>query len=411
MELEMAPKYLLALGVLSAIGCVALAERLEETSYVPYEDKAIQYFETQTDEAVKKLDDKLDAGKDKLDYAAPDLGYLPALLKKLDINVDTQVLVFAPDSFQSTRISAPRPRALYFNDDYSVGYVPHGEVYEVSALDPKQGVIFYSLDTQRVAKPSFARREVCLQCHQGGQTLGVPGLVISSQYIPEGMPAEHARGGFVTDDRTPIANRWGGWYISGSLDGMNHRGTPIGPGNEQRFDPAPYLSPVSDVVALMTLEHQTRMTNLITRIGWDTRIAAGAGKLKDEEPKLNDAIEDMVGYMLFVDEAPLSGKVKGVSTFSKTFPARGPRDKQGRSLRDFDLEKRLFKYPLSYMIYNKAFDSMPQWDLDRIYLKLFNVLTGKDTDAKFAKLSADDRKNVLEILRETKSNLPPYWKN
>ena len=69
----------------------------------------------------------------------------------------------------------------------------------------------------------------------------------------------------------------------------------------------------------------------------------------------------MVGYMLFVDEAPMNGPIKGVSTFTKTFPARGPADKQGRSLRDFDLQKRLFKYPLSYMIYTKAFDSMPQW--------------------------------------------------
>jgi len=407
----MASKFLICAGVVSFVTCAAVAERLEETSYVPYEDKAIQYFETQTDEAVKKLDDRIDQGKEKLDYTPGELGYLPSLLKHLNINVDSQVLVFAQDSFQASRISAQRPRAVYFNDDYSVGYVPHGEVYEVTALDPKQGVIFYSLETTKAAKPSFARREVCLQCHQGGQTLGVPGLVISSQYIPAGMPAEHARGGFVTDDRTAIADRWGGWYISGSVGGQKHRGVMIGPDYEQRFDPAPYLSPISDVVALMTLEHQTRMTNLITRIGWDTRIAVGQGKLKEAEPKLNEAIEDMVGYMLFVDEAPLSGAVKGASTFSTTFPARGPKDKQGRSLRDFDLEKRLFKYPLSYMIYSKAFDSMPQWDRDRIYLRLYNVLTGKETGGKFARLAEDDRKNVLDILRETKTNLPPYFKN
>jgi hypothetical protein len=118
----------------------------------------------------------------------------------------------------------------------------------------------------------------------------------------------------------------------------------------------------------------------------------------------------MVGYMLFVDEAPMNGPIKGVSTFTKTFPARGPADKQGRSLRDFDLQKRLFKYPLSYMIYNKAFDSMPEWALDRVYRRLYDVLSGKDTSPKFAKLSADDRRNVLEILRATKHGLPDYWK-
>jgi hypothetical protein len=397
---------LLALAGITA----AIADRLEETTYVPYEHKSIQYFETPTNEAVKRLDDSIDQGKVKLDFVPGGLGYLPSLLKQLGLNLDSQVLIFSQTSFQATLISPQRPRAVYFNDDISVGFVQHGEVMEVSSLDPKQGVIFYTLNTGKAAKPTFARREVCLQCHQGGQTLGVPGLVVSSQYIPAGMPAEHVRGGFVTDDRTPLEDRWGGWYISGTTGSQKHRGIPIGPDLDQRFDPSAYLSPNSDVVALMTLEHQTRMTNLMTRIGWDTRIAQAEGKLEETRPKLEAAMDDMAGYMLFVDEAPLEGPVKGVSTFSTTFPERGPRDKQGRSLRDFDLQKRLFKYPLSYMIYTKAFDSMPDWDRERIYQRLFNALTGKDTDPKFAKLSADDRRNVLEILRATKPNLPAYWK-
>jgi len=403
----MGPRIVIA-GVVLSVSCIALAERLEDTMFVPYEDKSIQYFETLPTEAVKQLDQRIEKGQDNLEYVNNGQGYVASLLKHLDINIDSQVLVFSPDSFQSTLISAQRPRAVYFNDDYSVGFVQHGEVYEVSALDPKQGVIFYSLETQRVAKPSFARREVCLQCHQGGQTLGVPGLVISSQYIPAGMPAEHVRGGFVTDDRTPIEDRWGGWYLSGSWGEQKNRGVAITP---DRVDVSPYLSPYSDIVALMTLEHQTHMTDLIVRVGWDTRIAVGEGKLKEAEPKIDAAIGDMVAYMLFVDEAPLGAPVKGASTFSTTFPQRGPKDKQGRSLRDFDLQKRLFKYPLSYMIYTKAFDNMPQWDRDRIYQKLYDVLTGKDTDPRFAKLSADDRRNVLEIVRETKTNLPAYWKS
>jgi hypothetical protein len=387
----------------------AIADRLEDTTYVPYEHKAIQYFETPAEDAVKRLDDSIDRGEAKLAFEPGGLGYLPDLLKQLGLNVDSQVLVFSQTSFQATLISPQRPRAVYFNDENSVGFVQAGEVMEVSSVDPKQGVIFYTLNTGRTAKPSFARREVCLQCHQGGQTLGVPGLVVSSQYIPPGVPAEHARGGFVTDDRTPLEDRWGGWYVSGSLPNQKHRGVPIGPAIEAPFDPSKYLSPTSDVVALLTLEHQTRMTNLITRIGWDTRIAMAEGKMEEARPKLEAAIDDMVGYMLFTDEAPMQGPIKGVSTFSTTFPARGPRDKQGRSLRDFDLAKRLFKYPLSYMICTKAFDSMPDWDRERIYQRLFNVLTGKDSDPKFAKLSADDRRNVLEILRATKPNLPGYW--
>jgi hypothetical protein len=400
-----------AILVVLAGVAVAVADRLEDTTYVPYEHKAIQYFETPVDDTVRALDDRIDQGKDKLDFEPGGLSYLSSLLKHLGINPDSQVLVFSADSFQAPLISAQRPRAVYFNDEMAVGFVPHGEVMEVSALDPKQGVIFYTLNMGRATKPSFARREVCLQCHQGGQTLGVPGLVVSSQYIPAGVAAEHVRGGFVTDDRTVIEDRWGGWYISGSLPNQKHRGIPIGSDTSAVFDSSAYLSPVSDVVALMTLEHQTRMTNLIVRVGWDTRIAMADGKLEEARPQLEAAIDDMVGYMLFVDEAPLQGPVKGVSTFTTTFPERGPRDKQGRSLRDFDLQRRLFKYPLSYMIYTKAFDSLPDWDRERIYQRLFNVLTGKATDPKFAKLSADDRRNVLEILRATKPNLPAYWNN
>ena len=318
------------------------------------------------------------------------------------------MLVFAQDSFQASVISPQWPRAIYFNDETAVGFEPHGQYFEVSALDPKQGVMFYTLEKESKANPSFGRRETCLQCHQGGQTLGIPGLVVSSQYIPKGVEAEHVRGGFVTDDRTPIEDRWGGWFISGSLSQKN-RGVAIGQGAELPFDPSRYLSPVSDVVALLTLEHQTRMTDLIVRIAWETRIAMADGKLAEEQSHLDAAIDDMVGYMLFADEAPLIGPVKGASTFTTTFPARGPKDKQGRSLRDFDLQKRLFKYPLSYMIYTKAFDSMPQWDLERIYRRLYDVLTAKDQNPKFAKLSADDRRNVLEILKATKPNLPAYW--
>ena len=395
--------------VVASAGLVLLAaDRLEDTSYVPYEHKAIQYFETPANEAVKRLDDAIDEGKTRLDFA-PGFSYLPDLLKRLDINVDSQVLVFAQDSFQASVISPQFPRAIYFNDELSVGYEPHGEVFELSALDPKQGVMFYSLNMSRAAKPSFGRREVCLQCHQGGQTLGVPGLVISSQYIPKGVEAEHVRGGFVTDHRTPIEDRWGGWFVGGSVTQKN-RGVPIGPNIQSPFDAARYLTPTSDVVALLTLEHQTRMTDLIVRVGWDTRIAMADGKLDDARPPLDAAIDDLVAYMLFADEAPLGGPVKGDSTFTKTFAERGPKDKQGRSLRDFDLEKRLFKYPLSYMVYTKAFDSMPAWDLERVYRRLYDVLTGKNTDAKFAKLSADDRRNILEILRATKPGLPDYWK-
>ena len=165
----------------------------------------------------------------------------------------------------------------------------------------------------------------------------------------------------------------------------------------------------------MTLEHQTRMTNLMIRIGWDARIALRDHKLRDEKTDaaartlIDSEIDQMVTYMLFADEEPLTAPVKGVSTFTQTFPQRGPRDHQGRGLRDFDLQTRLFRYPLSYMIYSPAFDGLPPTARDRVYQRLHDVLTGKDQGPAFAHLSAEDRTAILEIVRETKQGLPAYW--
>jgi hypothetical protein len=225
----------------------------------------------------------------------------------------------------------------------------------------------------------------------------------------------------MTDQRVPMSGRWGGWYVTGTHGMQRHLGNntalvdPIHPGGTAgdstqnvtslagMFDTSKYLAPTSDIVALMTLEHQTRMTNLIIRIGWDVRIG------KSDAATIDSEIDQLVKYMVFADETPLTEPVVGVSTFTKTFPQRGPRDKQGRSLRDFDLKTRMFRYPLSYMIYSAAFDGMPDIARERIYQRLYDVLSGKDQSKPFARLSAPDRRAALEILRETKPKLPAYW--
>jgi len=404
----------------------AIAQRLEDTEHVPLDHKAILYGETPNTDPVARLQQRLNKGEVTLTYQAGGLGYLPSLLKLLDVNVDSQVLVFAQTSAQSARISPRRPRAIYFNDNVSVGFVQDGEVLELTTLDPKQGVILYTLDAEKRAKPAFESRTDCLECHQGPHTLGVPGLVVSSQYRnPDDTTVLHGGSGYVTDDRTPLGVRWGGWYVTGTVGKQSHLANmvtdPVSPSGDyikdglnrtslgDLFDTSRYLAPTSDIVALMTLEHQTRMTNLIVRLGWDTRIAIADGKLDQSKAALDLDVEDMVTYMLFANEAEIDGQIKGVSTFTKTFVDRGPRDKKGRSLRDFDLEKRLFRYPLSYMIYSAAFDAMPDVARKLVYQRLYDVLTGKDADPKFARLSADDRRNILEIVRDTKTNMPSYW--
>jgi hypothetical protein len=413
-----------------AVSAVLLAERLEDTFYVPLDDPAIQYAGPVSD-SIAHLEKQLESGKAKLDYAPGGWGYLPTILKQLDINIDSQVLVFSRTSIQNTHISPRTPRAIYFNDDTAVGFVQNGEVLELSAIDPKQGAVFYSLETEKTDHPEFARRDDCLRCHQGAPTMGIPGILVSSVHPITDAESRASHGSaFITDDRTSFSERWGGWYVTGTHGSQVHLGNnleladPLDPGRAMKegtqnvtslaafFDTSRYLAPTSDIVALMTLEHQTRMTNLMTRIGWDARIELreGKGKLDDAaRNRINGEIEEMVGYMLFVDEEPLKEPVAGVSTFTKTFAARGPRDAKGRSLRDFDLQKRLFRYPLSYMVYSTAFDGMPEIVRERVYQRFYDVLSGKEKSQTFAGISPAERQATLEIVRETKPKLPPYW--
>ncbi len=394
----------------------AVAERLEDRDYTALDNPAIGYRDDTGHDRVIELDRKLDKGAVKLDYSANGLSYLPAVLKALDVNVDSQVLVFSKTSTQASKINPLAPRAIYFNDDVQVGFVRNGDVLEFTALDPIAGVKTYTMDMERATKPGFGRREDCLLCHMGGITFGVPGLMVASVH-PAQTERERHGSSFVTDQRTPLKERWGGWYVTGTTGSQRHLGNnpnlmdPLHPGAaagdetqnvtklDGRFDISKYPAPTSDLVALMTLEHQARMTNFLVRIGWDGRDA------KMDPAALNQEIEEMLTYMLFADEEPLTEPVSGVSAFSKTFPQRGPKDRQGRSLRDFDLKTRLFRYPMSYMIYSAAFDALPDVVKQRVGKRLGEILTGADTSKTFARLTPEDRKAVLEIVRETKPGL------
>ena len=369
----------------------------------------------------------MDSGEVKLAFDAK-WGYLPSLLTQLGIHTDSQMLVFSKTSFQAPKISLKKPRALYFNDNTAVGFVPNGDLMELAALDPKQGIIFYTLDREKTDKPSFLRRaDECITCHLIPGTLNVPGLLATSVIPgPDGSPRFPAAA-VIVDSRTPLEQRWGGWYVTGTSGGLQHRGNAVAPDPDQpdaldlrgtqnltsldgRVDTSLYLAATSDLVALMTLEHQTRVTDLLTRLGWETRIAIQEGKLQEFRVRLDSLTRELAAYMLFANEARMLEPMAGVSTFTKTFPERGPRDKQGRSLRDFDLQTRLFRYPLSYMIYNPAFDALPGVAKEQVYQKLFNILTGEDSSEKLTRLSAQDRRAILEIVRDTKPDLPDYWR-
>jgi len=395
--------------------------------YIQLDHPAIQYDAQTTDDPIARLQRQLDKGETTLEYDPNRLGYLPSLLKHLGVDVDSQMLVFSKSSFQGPKISPRAPRALYFNDNVAVGSVQNGEVIELTSIDPELGVIFYTLDVAKSEKPSFTRGDsACISCHLLPGTLNVPGLLTTSVIPSRDGSLRFPGQGLIVDGRTPVDQRWGGWYVTGTSE-FQHHGNAVASNPDQpsvldlrgnrnlvnltgRFDTSAYLTSTSDIVALMVLEHQTRMTNLITRLGWETRVALKDGKLEESRPRLEALVDQMTTYMLFADEASIGQGIVGVSTFTESFPKRGPRDRKGRSLRDFDLHKRFFRYPLSYMIYSEAFDGMPGIAKDWVYQRLYDVLSGKDSSQKFMRLSAEDRASVLDILRDTKSSLPRYWK-
>ena len=360
---------------------------------LPASHPAIRY-DAPADDRAAALSAALTEGRVHFESRNDGTGYLASLLDYFGINPDTQGLVFSKSSFQSSKISPRNPRAIYFADDVAIGYVRGSDTMEVAAIDPARGAVFYIVSTAG-GKPSLARSEACLRCHYGPSTLGVPGIFIGSVFPnAAGMPS---RGdAIITDHRTPFKDRWGGWYVDAAHGEQPDRANavsldPAAPEDltklVMKFSPAGYLSPTSDIVALMTFEHQTQMTNFITRLGWKARM---------NRPVDSD-LEAMVKYMLFSDEAPLREPIQGVSSFTTTFPRRGPRDSQGRSLRDFDLRTRLFRYPLSYMIYSVAFDALPEAVRTRVWRRLRD------------ELAAHKRLDIVEIVRETKPGLPDFW--
>ena len=153
----------------------------------------------------------------------------------------------------------------------------------------------------------------------------------------------------------------------------------------------------------MVLEHQAHATNLITRAGWEYRLArteALSGRAL--APLVREAVDDLVDYFLFVDEAPLSAPIKGTSGFAEKFSARGPRDGKGRSLRELQLQTRMMKYPLSYMIYSPGFLGLPPEVKAAVYARIDEILSGRDKKPKYAHLSAADRIAIAEILAATR---------
>ena len=391
---------------------------------------SIAYSDSPTTDVVAELKRKVDEGSVSLPFERRS-GYLRSVMEALHVPAESQTVVFSKTSLQSHYISPSNPRAIFFSDDVSVAFIPDAPLLEIAALDPHQGVVFYAISQRPDERPQIVRSDSCLSCHEGHDTLDVPGMLVRSVATGTGGETLTDLGEFVSDQRSPFEERWGGWFITGKTGSAHHMGNlmlspeagsarssglpkPLA-SLDGKFNLEGYPSHFSDVAAVLVLNHQMKMINLLTRVGWETRVAINQmGKSPQDKANAERLITsdaaDLADYMLFIGEAPMPGKFESTSGFALQFAATGPRDSRGRSLRQLDLEKRLMRYPCSYMIYSAAFDGLPDAARDAVYAKLWAVLSGKDKSRKYSSLTPDIRAAIVGILLETKPGLPAYFK-
>jgi hypothetical protein len=395
---------------------------------LPYDSEypVMHYGRAPTHNAIAHLQQRLAAGELKLTYAAP-RGYLDSLLAALNIDASSQALVYSKTSFQTGFISAATPRALYFDADTYVGFVQGSANLELAAMDSELGQVFYVLPNREAPAPQLQRQTLtCLACHDtyelsGG---GVPRFLLMSSYVNiHGDQLTH-EDNILTTDETPIESRFGGWYVTGQTGKQVHVGNilvtnvqelvtldKVRRGNinslQGLFDTTPYLSDKSDVVALLVLQHQVTVQNLLTRANFEVReaLARSANQPAALPAKTRGALhgylDDLAKAMMFGDAVPYTDTIRGNSGFDVWFQKQGVKDGQGRSLRDLDLHTRLFRYPLSYLVYTASFSALPDYARDYVFGKFAAVLQGRDTSESYAFMSAADRHDTLQILAAT----------
>ena len=420
--------------LLLAMATLQAADDFSGSFVMSYDGEPIFYASPPEHDPVARLQRRIDAGEVKLDFK-PGRGWLDSVLAALKISPTTQSLVFTKTSLQLYRIAPSTPRAIYFNDDVYVGYVPHGEVMELSTADPQRGGMFYTLEQKPAQKPKFVRRDECLQCHASPRTLGVPGHLVRSVYSdPEGYPMTSI-GSFVTDLRSPFHQRYGGWYVTGTHGRQAHMGNAFARDRDKPdqldrskslnrtslrdlVDLDGYVTSHSDIVALTVMAHQTMMHNYIARVNYETRVAlhmqAGMnralGRPVDEwsdsvRRRIDRAVEILVRQTFLAGEAPLPAPICGTSGFAEQFARPGPFDRRGRSLRQLDLQRRTFRFPMTFLVYSEAFAELPSLVLEKYRRRVREVLAAEQKD--YAHLTAADRQAIREILDDTK---PAWWK-
>ncbi len=423
------------ISLLAGLIGISLSPTVSAQLSSAYEESPISYSDTETANRADMLALAIQAIPGR---QLPQNGQqaVHRLLDEFSVPVESQVLVFTKTSLQRDHIRPGNPRAIYFSDDTYLGYVPGG-ILELSLHDPKLGLVFYEVHPRTQV---IKRSRDCLSCHGGSRTDHWPGVFIRSVYsLPDGNPIT-SRGSFLTTHESPLEERWGGWYVTGNHGDSRHLGNltiesasttkPIDleqGANLQDltrfFDTSKYPRKTSDLIALMVLEHQCEMHNRLSRgmlrtrkwMAYQKELDRSLGRKVADMPTgtartvVQGESERIVDFLLFRNEIALPETgIDGDPAFQKAFRNNRVEDSQGRSLKDFDLKKHIFKHRCSYMIYSKAFESLPDSLKDAVYRRLAAVLQSEAIPDRHPDLSTDERQTILEILTETKPEITRY---
>ena len=395
------------------LAIVLAGELVAQPAYDAINDPPHNYGERRPKDKFTRLQDDIESGKIPLDRTS-EKAFLVSLLKVLDIPVSSQTLVFSTTSLQLSLISPANPRAIYFNEEVYVGYIPGGRI-EIVSLDPTLGAIFYIMDIPiNGVAMTIERTRGCMNCHSGEDTGHVPGLLIKSVIPGPGGGSLDAYRIAKSGHSIPFEERFGGWHVTGEHGITNHLGnftgklaagkmTLVPNPHGQRFRVNKYPVATSDILPHLLHEHQVGFVNRAVEATYRARTIAyvSDGKLNAEQTReLDEQARILTRYILFADEVALpSGGVIGDADYRKEFAHNRRATADGRSLKDFDLQTRLFSFRCSYMIYSPVFEGLPMLVKQRVFARMNDALSGKESE--FAYLPASERQTIQQILRAT----------
>jgi hypothetical protein len=263
-----------------------------------------------------------------------------------------------------------------------------------------------------------------MNCHSVAKTRRVPGLSIRSVIPGSNWGKLVSFRDKQIGHQIPISERFGGWHVTGDPGISNHKGNLRGekvggkivtdviePGTE--FDWSAYLTETSDILPHLLLEHQAGFMNMALEATYRARTYQhiGKGEIKPEHVAvLYGLAEELVRYLLFADEAKFpAGGIRVDPQYREDFLADRKEASNGISLKDLDLETRLFKHRCSYLIYSDVFQATPDLFRQHVYQVLGEAISTEKPDPDFAYLSVTEKKAIRGILRETLSDLPDGW--